>query len=387
MGARFFAPFLLAMPEVLHGLGLVDDMERIPFEIERNGRRSSVLVMPTGPARMMPPDTDVSWWPDSGWVDMRDSSSAPPLWLGQDPTNQYWFEYLPDSRTVFLQYNKVGNKEQENLAQFSRRLLSFVDSAAVDRLVLDLRLNRGGDGTLNRPLLLALIKARKLDGPGKLFTLIGRGTFSAAQFMVNELEQYTDAVFVGEPSGGKVNSYGDSRKIVLPNSGIIVRVSIYWWQEHPGDHRQWKAPDIAAELTAGDYRSNIDPALAAVLAYRPEPALADRLAEALSTKGLEEALRRYREYRADPRHVYVNTEDVMNDAGYRLLGSRRFDEAIRILELNAKEHPGSANVYDSLGEAYMLAGRPEPAIRNYQKSLRLDPTNENARSALQKLRR
>ena len=182
------------------------------------------MLAPIGPARLMPPDTDLSWWPDSGWVDMRDSSSPPPLWLSKDPRNQYWFEYLPESHTVYLQYNKVGNQAGESLAEFSRRLLSFVDTAAVERLVLDLRLNRGGDGTLNRPLLLALIKARKLEGSGRLFAIIGRGTFSAAQFMVNELERYTDAVFVGEPSGGKVNSYGDSRKIVLPHSGITVRV-------------------------------------------------------------------------------------------------------------------------------------------------------------------
>ena len=91
----------------------------------------------------------------------------------------------------------------ESIADFSRRLRALVDTGTVDRLVLDLRLNRGGDGTLNRPLLLSLIKARKLEGPGKLFVIIGRSTFSAAQFLVNQLEAYTDAVFVGEPSGGK----------------------------------------------------------------------------------------------------------------------------------------------------------------------------------------
>jgi tetratricopeptide (TPR) repeat protein len=387
MDARFFAPFLLAMPEVLHGLGLVDNMERIPFVIERNGRRATVLLAPAGPARMMPPDTDVSWWPESGWVDMRDSTSAPPLWLSQDPNDHYWFKYLQESRTVYVQYNKVGNKEPEGLVQFSDRLLSFVDSAAVDRLVLDLRLNRGGNGSLNRPLLLALIKARKLDGPGKLFTIIGRSTFSAAQFMINEVEQYTDAVFVGEPSGGKVNSYGDSRKIVLPHSGITVRVSIYWWQEHPADNRPWKAPDIAAELTSADYRSNVDPALAGALAYHPEPSLGERMADALAAEGVHGAARRYRQYRADPRHAYAETENELNDLGYKLIKDRLFEEAIVIFELNVAEHPSSSNGYDSLGEAYMLAGKRELAVRSYRKSLALDPSNTNARIMLEKLGR
>ena len=285
MDARFFAPFLLAMPEVLHALGIIDDMERVPMVIERGGRRSRVTLSPSGPAPMMPPDTDLSWWPDSGWVDMRDSAPNPtPLWLRHDPAVHFRVEYIPERRLAYVQYNKVGDMEGESIANFSRRLLALLDTADIDRLVLDLRLNRGGNGTLNAPLLLSLIKARKLDGPGKLFAVIGRSTFSAAQFMVNDLERYTNAVFVGEPSGGKLNSYGDSRKITLPHSGITVRVSIYWWQEEPWDTRQWKAPDVAAELTSADYRANLDPALRAVAEYRAEPPIAERMTEALSSR-------------------------------------------------------------------------------------------------------
>lgn len=388
MDARFLAPFLLAMPEVLHAVGLIEDVERVPLVVEKGGRRSRVILYPFGLAPMMPPDTDVSWWPDSGWVDMRDSARNPvPLWLRHDPQAHFRIEYVPESRLAYIQYNKVGDMERESLADFSRRVLALVDTADVDRLVLDLRLNRGGNGTLNRPLLVSLIKARKLDGPGKLFAIIGRSTFSAAQFMVNDLERYTDAVFVGEPSGGKVNSYGDSRKITLPHSGITVRVSIYWWQEEPYDTRQWKAPDVAAELTSVDYHANVDPALKAIAEYRAEPPIVERMTEALSRGSLTEAVRRYREYMADPRHAYADEEAGLNNLGYRLLGDGRNDQAIAILELNAAAHPQSANVYDSLGEAYEKAGQPGAAARNYRIALRLDPSNANARSKLEQLRR
>jgi hypothetical protein len=87
--------------------------------------------------------------------------------------------------------------------------------------------------------------------------------------MVNELEKYTNAIFVGEPTGGKVNSYGDSRKITLPNSGITVRVSTLWWQEDERDRRQWTEPQIPAELTFADYATNTDPAMKAILSYVP----------------------------------------------------------------------------------------------------------------------
>ena len=61
------------------------------------------------------------------------------------------------------------------------------------------------------------------------------------------LEQNTNAVFVGEPTGGSPNGYGDSRKLTLPSSGLTVRVStLYWQPSDPRDKRDAIAPDIAA---------------------------------------------------------------------------------------------------------------------------------------------
>ncbi len=76
----------------------------------------------------------------------------------------------------------------------------------------------------------------------------------------------------------------------------------------------------------------------------------------------------------------------MNTIGYRLIGRKNFNDAIRILELNAENHPGSWNVYDSLGEGYMDEGDKERAIRNYEKSLELNPKNSNGETRLKKLR-
>jgi hypothetical protein len=196
--------------------------------------------------------------------------AAPPLWLKNDSNDKFWFEYLADSRVVYVQINQVKDKETETLAEFSKRLFGFVETHPVEKLVLDLRLNRGGDGTLLRPLITAIIKS-KIDQPGKFFTIMGRGTFSAAQFFLDYLEGYTNAIFVGKPSSSMGNAYGDSRKITLPNSGITVRASIFWWQDwHPLDTRQWIEPNLKTDLTSADYRENIDPAMRAILDYKPQ---------------------------------------------------------------------------------------------------------------------
>jgi tetratricopeptide (TPR) repeat protein len=80
------------------------------------------------------------------------------------------------------------------------------------------------------------------------------------------------------------------------------------------------------------------------------------------------------------------SEQSMNSLGYRLLGQEKMDDAIKIFTLNVERFPKSGNVYDSLAEAYMNKGDKAAAIKNYEKSLELDPKNSGAVEMLKKLR-
>ena len=84
-------------------------------------------------------------------------------------------------------------------------------------------------------------------------------------------------------------------------------------------------------------------------------------------------------YRMEP------TEEFVNNCGYTQLRSHHTAQAIDIFEQNVKHFPASANTHDSLGEAYLAQGKKNLAISSYQKSLALDPHNENARTILKKL--
>ena len=66
--------------------------------------------------------------------------------------------------------------------------------------------------------------------------------------------------------------------------------------------------------------------------------------------------------------------------------SGKAQDAIEILKVNVHAYPESWNAYDSLGEAYAVAGQKDLAIQNYQKSLELNAKNDNARQALAKLK-
>jgi tetratricopeptide (TPR) repeat protein len=384
MDARFFAPHLLVLPEVLQALGLIETTESATLTIEIGGKQRQVTLSPVGIADMMPPDTDTSWSPKQDWVDARDGAAKPALWL-RDPNDRFWFEYLAGLKTVYVQFNMVGDKESETIAAFCDRLAAFVDANPVDKLVLDLRLNRGGNGYLNRSLMTSLIRMKKLDERGKFFTLIGRSTFSAAQFLIDDLERYTNTIFVGEPSGGKVNSYGDSRKITLPNSGITVRVSILWWQQDERDHRQWRSPDVTAELGFNDYRAGIDPGLNAALNYAPEISLSDQLRAALAKGGAKVARDRFAAWRAEPTHVWADPEVELNRLGYELLSAKKFDLAVEIFKLEVEASPNSPDAYDSLGEAYLAAGDRDRSIASYRRALELEPRSLSSFEALRKL--
>jgi tetratricopeptide (TPR) repeat protein len=385
MDVRFFAPHLLTMPEVLHALGLTKDLETAHFTIEQGGKRREIALHPAGAADLIPPDTDTTWMPKPGWVDMRERASAPsPLWL-KDPGDKFWFEYLKDSRTLYAQINQVTNKETETLADFSKRLLAFAEANPVEKLILDLRLNRGGNGSLLRPLEIGLIKS-KMDQRGKLFTIMGRSTWSAAQFLLNRLEKYTNTIFVGEPSGSSGNVYGDSRKITLPNSGITVRVSVYYWQDwNPWDTRRWTAPDLTTELTSADYRDNVDPALKAILNYAPRKPLLEILNEALTEGGVELAAKRFREFKADALHTYADTEEPLLIAGQRLLDEKKPEQALVLFKLDAEENPHSWRAYFAMGEAYFRIGNKEQATSNLERALALNPKSYDVAERLREL--
>ena len=115
-------------------------------------------------------------------------------------------------------------------------------------------------------------------------------------------------------------------------------------------------------------------------------ALSQVLLKVIDERGIDAALAEYRSQKARGfGDLYTNEGDI-NALGYRLLSRKRMPEAIEILKLNVEAYPNSANVYDSLGEAYFVSGNTAQAIQNYEKSLSLDPANTNAATMLKKLK-
>jgi glyoxylase-like metal-dependent hydrolase (beta-lactamase superfamily II) len=110
------------------------------------------------------------------------------------------------------------------------------------------------------------------------------------------------------------------------------------------------------------------------------------MTEALLDDSIEAAVARYRQLKEEEPDDWSFAENELNMLGYQLVARDNLDDAIVIFELNVEAFPEGFNAYDSLGEAYMLAGRTEEAIANYERSLELNPGNTNAVTMLAQLR-
>lgn len=113
--------------------------------------------------------------------------------------------------------------------------------------------------------------------------------------------------------------------------------------------------------------------------------LSAALGKTVREQGIEAAIKQYYDLKKNQPDAYEFGEAALNRFGYELLGGRRVKEAIEIFKLNVAEYPQSFNVYDSLGEAYLANGERELAIRNYKRSLELNPQNTNATNVLKRI--
>lgn len=112
-------------------------------------------------------------------------------------------------------------------------------------------------------------------------------------------------------------------------------------------------------------------------------AMAD-LYSTIMEHGIEAAVKQYGEMKK--KGIQIN-EYEMNNLGYQLMGLNKLKESIEIFKLNVKAYPQSFNVYDSLGEAYMINGDNAFAIQNYEKSLELNPRNTNAVQMIKRIKK
>ena len=260
MGVRAVAPAHLTNLTLLRAAGLLRDTMAAELRVRMPDGAERTVRLAFGPGRAVA----VRLTPQG-------DSAARPLWL-QAPNTAYWYQTLPNARAVYFQYNAVRHMPEQNTEAFARELRRVLEQSKATSLIVDLRHNGGGNSYLFPPLIKAMIVFREASPDHRVFAIVGRHTFSAAQNFTVAIDQWVGATFVGEPSGSRVNFTGESSTFALPVSGTRANISWRWHQYGQWvDTRPWIAPQIPAELTADDYFNQRDPALNALLELLTRP--------------------------------------------------------------------------------------------------------------------
>ena len=378
----------LCIPEALHAQKVTQTLQNaITFTLEKDGKTFDQTFAAVESFRF--PRKYSLIQPNADWLSSRDQSKTPFYLKNLDKI--YYYEYLPETKTVYVRQSQIQDDPSDPIPAFYKRVFDFIEKNEVDRLVLDVRLNGGGNNYKNKAIVKGVVRS-KINQPGKFFVIIGRRTFSACQNLVNELDNYTEAVFVGEPTSENINFYGDNRQVVLPKSKIPVFLSFAWWQDKPQwEDGPWLAPHVAVDMSYEQYRTNQDPVLDAVYSFTGSNFVRNpigHLEQLFNESKLDQVKSEAARMVKDSAYKFINFEKELNSRGYELLIRNQFQPALFVLQMNSELFPKSANAWDSLGEAYWKSEQKDKAIECYNKAINLDPngpTGDHARNMLKEI--
>lgn len=195
------------------------------------------------------------------------------------------------------------------------------------------------------------------------------------------LENYGYGFFITEQSIGKTEQ---KTKFIGHGGGINGFNSLF---TRAVDQKHLVV--ILDNISQGRYHSGITNSIINILngqpAEMPKKSIAETLYKTAKEKGGTAAVAEYRKLKADNSEKYDFSEGELNTLGYQLLQMDKTNDAIEIFKLNVEMFPEAFNPYDSLGEAYLKAGNKELALKNYKKSIELNPENVGGIQAIKRI--
>lgn len=390
MGAAEGVFYLSSVP-VMHALGVTASRDTLGLELRLPGGERATVQLAADSGR-----ASIAWaqwgemfgpiFPDSAALTTPFGGIAPlayrteaadrPLHLRFRSRWRYWL--LPQRDMAYFQLNFMLDSDAAPFEPFVREMFRAIDSAGVGRMVVDIRYNGGGDGTMARAIVHELIKRdTSINRPGRLFVLVGRKTFSAGIGLLEAIIDHTSAVLVGEPAGAPLNHFGDPTTSTLPYSGMPLSVSTRYWQFSTSDDRSTMIGiHVPAPFAAEQWFAGQDPALEAIERGEAVP-----FPLMLGEQGGSAALNRYDRMRARVGSAASWWQPwdhrTMRRMGDSLLTLSRVDDARAAYELNVRHFPCEWRSWDSYGEGSLAAADSGAALTAFRRALALEPDNWN----------
>lgn len=248
-------PKYIRVGEVLYGLGLTDNLNEFSIGVEYGDGIASRIRIKT----YLEEEIGNSYINIDSLLD-----HLSPLYrrnLGEN----YWSKHLIDEKILYINYNCCKNMEGIGAASYFAGVLEDIYRLKVREVVVDLRNNFGGNSRLLEPFILGLKDWVDEDTSRRIFTIIGRDTFSSALLNAYSLKNDVSAILLGEASGGKPNCYGEVQYIELLNSRLRIRYSTKYYDIIEDDSQESLFPDIKFDVRFDDYIRSRDPVMEYIL--------------------------------------------------------------------------------------------------------------------------
>lgn len=367
-GLRF-----LSVPTVLHAQGVVPSYsETISLTVEKDGQVFD-YTLPTIQLDELSRDYGFTI-PNAAWTSTRTAGETP-LYLKHLNEKYFYFEYLAESKTVYVRQSSVFDHDTEKLKDFYARLFAFVDANEVDKFIYDVRLNGGGNNYNNKALIQGIMARPKINAPGKFFYIIGHNTFSACQNLTNEIETYTNAILIGQATAENKNFYGDAKKTTLPHSGINAHLSFAWWQDKPEwENADATVPHFKREMTFEEYRTNEDPVLQMAMDYDYDSLITnpmDHFTKLFVAGEMDQLKTDAARIVNDPMFAHIPFETEFIKVGEHMLSMDQNESALFLFSMYTESFPENALMWEGLGKALARVGKDKEANNAFAKATAL----------------
>ena len=319
--------------------------------------------------------------PESDWIAayrgipasaFRTFDAARPPHLTQ--ARSFFTKSIPESEAYYIQSYAI---DENGFGAGFPKALAEVDRLKPRRLIIDLRYNFGGDGSLIPAVIHEFIRREAAPPWKELYLLTGRKTFSAGVEAAATLMKECDLTVIGEPAGAALNSYGDAAERDYPHTGLRLYVSSLRHElSTSNDVADVMRVDVPAPFSFREWSAGQDPAVDPILRgeeMRSIRVIARTAGGAAARKVYADRKARF----AGIRWWQPPTELELRQSCSQLLAEKRVADGLDVCTLNTEIHSFIWNTWLGLARAQSAAGLMLDRLHSLKRVLEIDPTNFN----------
>lgn len=284
------APFFLESPDLLHAAGLAASAAALALRVQFGDDSVREVVV-----HAHPPDPD-GVEDGSDWMDADSSAYLSPRWIVGEPVDwtttlgrdaalplflddyidPFHLQWWPDKRALYVQFRSNQDEPGHPIDPFVASVERAAAAASPRFIVLDLRLDQGGDFTRTAGLMQRL--ATSSPSVDHVYVLTSAWTFSAGNASLALVKEHGrgKVTTIGEAAGGRLRVWTEGRGMRLPHSRLGMhyatgyadyskpcwgRRGCFWMALLFPTHVGSFEPDVPVAYAFADYVNGRDPLL------------------------------------------------------------------------------------------------------------------------------